>query len=123
MTAAILPFRQKFDPDSPEAEESYEQVVQRMNWLNTTIRSTRMRYQELERQFVENDLTARSGNRRGQSLTSRGRRGRLEELFTCKENLEKKELEYGLLRRELQAINRDLEQWTEERRSQQMYEG
>ena len=123
MTAAILPFRKKFDPDSPEAEESYEQVVQRMNWLNTTIRSTRLRYQELERQFVENDLTARAGNRRGQSLTPRGRRTRLEELFTCKESLASKELEYGLLRHELQAINRDLEQWTEERRSQQMYEG
>ena len=123
MSAAILPFRKKFDPDSPEAEESYEQVVQRMNWLNTTIRSARMRYQELERQFVENALTARSGNRRGQDLTARGRRGRLYELFTCKESLEQKELEYGLLRRELQAINRDLEQWAEERRSQQMYEG
>lgn len=123
MSAAILPFRKKFDPDSPEAEESYEQVVQRMNWLNTTIRSTRMRYQELERQFVENDLTARSGSRRGQDLTARGRRSRLEELFSCKEVLASKELEYSLLRRELHAINRDLEQWAVERRSQQMYEG
>ena len=123
MSAAVLPFRRKFDPDSPEAEESYEHLVQRMNWLNTTLRSARLRYQELERQFVENDLKARAGNRRGQELTARGRRGRLEELFACKETLSQKELEYGLLRRELQAINRDLEQWAEDRRRQQIYEG
>ena len=123
MSADVLPFRKKFDPDSPEAEESYEQVVQRMNWLNTTLRSTRLRYEELERQFVENDLLARSGARRGQPLKARGRRTRLDELFTCKETLANKELEYGLLRRELHAMNRDLEQWTQARRHGQILEG
>jgi hypothetical protein len=122
MSAAVLPFRKKFDPDSPEAEESYEQVVQRMNWLNTTLRSTRLRYEELERQFVENDLLARSGARRGQPLTPRGRRTRLDELFNCKETLANKELEYGLLRHELQAMNRDLEQWAQARRQGQIQE-
>ena len=116
MTAAVLPFRRKFDPDSPEAEAAYERVIQRMNWLNTTLGSTRDRCTELERQFLENDLLARSGPRRGKPLTERGRRGRLQELYAGRDALIRKELEYGLLRHELRAINRDLEQWTRARR-------
>ena len=123
MTAAVLPFRKKFDPNSSEAEESYEHVVQKMNWLNTTLRSTRIRAEELERQFVENDLQARSGPRRGEALTRRGRRNRLNELFECRETLICKELEYSLLRKELQAMNRDLEQWTRARKDIQSQEG
>ncbi len=115
MTAAVLPFRRKFDPDSPEAEDSYERLVQRMNWLNTTLGSTRARHNELERQFLQNDLVARSGPRRGESLTERGRRGRLNELCECGETRISKELEYNLLRHELKAMNRDLEEWTRAR--------
>ena len=48
---------------------------------------------------------------------------KLDELFTCKEILANKELEYGLLRRELQAMNRDLEKWTQARRHGQIQEG
>ena len=120
MTAAVLPFRRKFDPASPEAEDSYERVVQRMNWLNTTLGSTRARCHELERQFLENDLLARSGPRRGERLTERGRRGRLNELFECRDALIRKELEYKLLRHELRAMNRDLEQWTLAQRSEHL---
>lgn len=118
MTAAVLPFRRKFDPDSPEAEDSYERVVQRMNWLNTTLGSTRARYSELERQFLQDDLVARSGPRRGEALTERGRRGRLNELFECREALVSKELEYKLLRHELKAMSRDLEEWTRARQQE-----
>ena len=116
MTAAVLPFRKKFDPNSSEAEESYEQLVQKMNWLNTTLRSSRVRMEELERQFIENDLEARSGPRRGEALTQRGRRNRLKELFECRDAVARKELQYSLLRKELQAMNRDLEEWTRARR-------
>ena len=112
MSAEILPFRKKFDPDSIEAEASYEHVVQRINWLSTTLRSARVRFSELERQFLENDLVARSGPRKGDPLTERGRRQRLKELFDCRDAVARKELAYDILQRELRAMNRDLEQWT-----------
>lgn len=112
MSAEILPFRKKFEPDSIEAEAAYERIVQRMNWVNTTLRSARTRYGELERQFLENDLVARSGPRKGDPLTGRGRRQRLKELFDCRDAVVRKELEYDILHRELRAMNRDLEQWT-----------
>ena len=78
MSAAILQFRRKFDPDAAGAEQRYDQTVQRLHWLTVTLRRERNVLEELERQFVQEDLLARSGSRKGEPLTPRGRRVRLQ---------------------------------------------
>ncbi len=58
-----------------------ERLSARVYALMEEWESLRRRQRELERQFLENDLTVRSGPRKGQALTARGRRDRLVELL------------------------------------------
>ena len=111
MSAKIIQFRSKFDPLSDDAEERYDSVVHRMNQLSAERHRNRRLINELERQFVENDLTAASGRRRGRPLTSAGRRRRLSELLTLTHELCKMDEEREGLGRELAAMNRALDNW------------
>ncbi len=58
-----------------------ERLCARLYALMDEWESRRKRQQELERQFIENDLPARSGPRKGQPLSARGRSARLAELL------------------------------------------
>ena len=58
-----------------------ERLSARVYALMDEWESLRRRQRELERQFVEDDLTVRSGPRKGQALTARGRSDRLARLL------------------------------------------
>ncbi len=58
-----------------------ERLSARVYALMAEWESLRKRQQELKRQFIENDLPARSGPRKGQPLSARGRSARLAELL------------------------------------------
>ena len=111
MSARIIPFRPTFDPLAPEAEARYDRVVHRMNQLAATRNRSRKLHGELERQFVEDDLTASSGRRRGRPLTTAGRRRRLTQLITLGRDLESMDRERARLGVELEAMNRALDEW------------
>ncbi len=68
------------DRQTADASEC-ERLSARVYALMDEWESLRKRQRELERQFVENDLVARSGPRKGQPLTPRGRSARLAELL------------------------------------------
>jgi len=114
MSARIIPFRPGFDPLAPEAEARYDRVVHRMNQLAATRNRSRKLHSELERQFVENDLTARSGPRRGQPLTAAGRRRRLTQLISLCEELARIESERARLGVELESMDLALDAWARE---------
>ncbi len=58
-----------------------ERLSARVYALMDDWESLRKRQQELRRQFIENDLPARSGPRKGQPLGARGRSARLAKLL------------------------------------------
>ncbi len=58
-----------------------ERLSARVYALMDEWESLRKRQQELKRQFIENDLRARSGAHKGRPLTVRGRSARLAELL------------------------------------------
>ncbi len=63
--------------DASECERLRERVYDLMDQWE----SLRKRQRKLERRFIENDLSVRSGPRKGQPLTARGRADRLAELL------------------------------------------
>ncbi len=111
MSADIIPFRIRFDPLAPNAEAQYDRVVHRLNQLAASRHRNRKLCGELERQFVENDLTASTGSRRGKPLTTQGRRRRLSRLLVLNDRLTRIEDERQRLGEELEAMNEALESW------------
>jgi len=114
MSAVILPFRPRFDPGSADAEPRYDGVVVRINRLTALRREARRDCARLEREFVENDLAVRSGPRRGQPLTRRGRRLRLDRLLERSAALRELDTELERLHAELDRMNRALDSWARE---------
>jgi hypothetical protein len=111
MSAKVIHLQSRFDPRSESAEEQYDRVVHRMNKLAAGRHRNRGLINELQRQFVENDLTALSGRRRGRPLTSAGRRRRLSELLALNHELRSMDEEREGLGRELATMNRALDAW------------
>lgn len=114
MSADVIPFLRGFDPLSQEAEERYDRVATKLNRLSAARNWRRRMATELERQFVENDLIATSGRRRGKSLTPLGRRRRLTRLLDVRSELDRIEAEREHLSIELESMNDALEIWARE---------
>ena len=114
MSAQIIHLPSRFDPLSEDAERRYDRVVHRLNQLSAERSRTGRLIDELERQFVENDLTAVSGRRRGRPLTIHGRRRRLGELLALSQELSRIDEERDRLGRELAGMNRAIERWARE---------
>ncbi|MDG2052037.1 MAG: hypothetical protein P8M78_17940 [Myxococcota bacterium] len=111
MSAEVIMLRQPFDPSEPEAERLYDDVVVRINRLSAKRERNRRTCEELERQFVENDLCVTNGEKSGQPLTEPERRKRLMRLIdgACL-RLEQDE-EYDRLCTRLDQMNQDLDEW------------
>jgi hypothetical protein len=111
MSAEVIPILRGFDPLSNETEERYDRVASRMNQLSAALNWRRRMATELERQFVENDLVAASGARRGKPLTERGRKQRLGRLLGLRGELDRIDSEREHLSLELESMNEALEAW------------
>jgi len=114
MSAEVIPLLRGFDPMSSEAEERYDRVAGRMNQLSAARNWRRRMATDLERQFVENDLVAASGARRGKPLTARGRKRRLTRLLELRAELDHIDSEREHLSLELESMNEALEIWARE---------
>jgi hypothetical protein len=107
----VLDFARPFDPLDPQAEDRYDAVVLRMNRVRALrARNDRERV-EIERQFVENDLTVRRGPRIGDPLTVRGRRQRIRYLVELASEAHRLAQEERCITRELDRMNEALDRW------------
>jgi hypothetical protein len=111
VTAQIIPLIQSFNPMSTDAETRYDRVALRINRLKATRNMCQHNADELARQFVENDLIASSGSRRGKSLTVAGRRRRLRQLLDLEQELSAVTEEIEGLSRTLDHMNQALDDW------------
>jgi len=111
MSGNIIDIRRPFDPDSKDAEDRYNHVASRINRLRGRRRRLDAERDELERQFVENDLVVASGRRKGLTLTRQGRRKRLERLLELDHVTRQLDGEERFLRGELARMNVALELW------------
>jgi len=114
MSAQVIPILRAFNPISADAENEYDGVAHRMNQLTAVCKRRQTESTELRRQFVEDDLLAHSGSRRGEALTPRGRGRRLRQLITIEIELDKLERESANLRERLEMMNRAIESWARE---------
>jgi len=107
----VREFARPFDPTSSEAEAQYDTVVRRLKRVRA-LRSRNDRERlELERQFVENDLTVQSGPRTGLPLSLRGRRQRIRCLFELAAEAQRLEHEERFSERALDRMNDALDRW------------
>ncbi len=114
MSAQVIPILRAFNPASAAAESEYDGVAHRMNQLSAACNRRRLHASELRRQFVENDLVAASGSRKGDALTLRGRSRRLQQLIDNAIDLDKLEKEREQLCERLEMMNQAIENWARE---------
>lgn len=114
MSAIVVPLIPRFDPAGPGAERHYDGVVARLNRLAALRRRSQREFAELERQFVDDELKVATGPRRGQPLTARGRKQRLEQLLECAAERRRQDEEWERLHEALDRMNRRLDLWARE---------
>lgn len=114
MSAAIISLDRRFDPTSAEAERRYDRVARRINQIRASRNRTRREADELARQFVENDLMAHTGARRGQALTVSGRRRRMRTLIELEREIALLDEELDGLSASLTVMNEALDAWAKE---------
>jgi len=107
----VREFVRPFDPMSIEAEAQYDAVARRLNRVRALRSQNDRERLELERQFVENDLTIRSGPRAGLPLSLRGRRQRIRRLFELAADADRLEHEERFVVRALDRMNDALDRW------------
>jgi predicted nucleic acid-binding Zn-ribbon protein len=114
MNAQIISLDRRFDPTSAEAEARYDRVARRINQLRAARNRDQREADELARQFVENDLVAQTGSRRGKALTASGRRRRMRVLIDLEREIALLDEELAGLNRSLTLMNEALDQWAKE---------
>jgi len=122
-TPNVLEMIRPFDPLSADAEELYDAVVRRVNRVRS--RRTRLGKEQtrLERQFVDNDLTFRSGTRRGEPRSKDGRRRRLARLVEVSAEMLELDQEERFSVTALDRMNRALDRWARETYGHEGQEG
>ncbi len=114
MNAEIISLDRRFDPTSAEAEGRYDRVARRINQLRAERNRLQRSADELARQFVENDLVAQTGARRGQALTESGRRRRMRALIEFEREIAVLDDELDGLGQSLTLMNEALDAWAKE---------
>ena len=114
MSAQIICLDRRFDPTSAEAEGRYDRVARRINQIRAARNRSQREADELARQFVENDLIAQAGTRRGQALTASGRRRRMRTLIDLEREIALLDEELVGLSESLTAMNEALDEWAKQ---------
>ncbi|MAG55115.1 MAG: hypothetical protein CMJ83_02370 [Planctomycetes bacterium] len=110
----VLEMIRPFDPMGSDAEEQYDTVVRRLNRVRARRNQAARELAELERQFVEGDLTVRSGPRRGQTLSKSGRRRRLTRMLDLGAEVHQLDEVEAFSSAALDRMNRALDRWARE---------
>jgi hypothetical protein len=113
-TPCVLQLVRPFDPSDAGAEKNYDAVARRVNRVRARRIVVARELAEVERQFVEGDLVVRSGARRGQPLTTNGRRKRLARLLELGMEYRRLNNEEQFARADLDRMNEALERWARE---------
>ena len=100
-----------FDPVSADAEDQYDAVVRRVNRVRARRTRLTRELERLERPFVDDDLVVQSGPRRGQPLSTNGRKRRLARLVEVGAELRRVEEEERFAVASLGRMNRALDRW------------
>jgi chromosome segregation ATPase len=109
--AQVISLDRRFDPTSSEAEARYDRVARRINQLRATRNRVQRHADELARQFVDGDLVARTGRRRGAPLTTAGRRQRMRSLLELTAEIALLDAELAGLDESLSNMNQALDAW------------
>jgi hypothetical protein len=110
----VLEMFRPFDPMSPEAEAQYDAIVRRLNRARARLAVNEREREDLERQFVENDLEVLSGPRRGLPLSAGGRRKRLQRLMELSIEARRLRDEEAFSNEHLCRMNEALDRWSRE---------
>lgn len=110
----VLEMIRPFDPMSADAEEQYDSVVRRLNRVRAERNRAAAELAELERQFVEDDLYARSGPRQGQPLSQSGRRRRLARMLDLGARVRRLDEVEAFSGAALGRMNEALDRWARE---------
>jgi hypothetical protein len=113
-TPCVLQLVRPFDPSNTDAEKNYDAVARRVNRVRARRIVVARELAEVERQFVEGDLVVRSGARRGQPLTTNGRRKRLARLLELGMEHRRLNDEEQFASADLDRMNEALERWARE---------
>jgi len=103
MQAQVIHIDHRFDPTSADAEARYDRVARQINRLRGQRARLKREADELSRQFVEDDLVARTGAHRGEPLGIAGRRRRMRALLALN-------AEIGLVDHRLAGLDASLAQ-------------
>ena len=114
MSAEIIALDRRFDPTSAEAEGRYDRVARRINQIQAGRNRCQREADELARQFVENDLIAQTGTRRGKALTESGRRRRMRKLMALEREIFLIDDELSGLKQSLTLMNEALDEWAKQ---------
>ena len=110
----VIEMIRPFDPMEPDAEERYDTVVRRLNRTRARRAPLERERDELERQFVANDLRIRSGPLEGESLSVHERRRRLARLCDLDHQLRLLRSEERFSAEALERMNAALDRWARE---------
>lgn len=114
MHAQVISLDRRFDPTSADAEARYDRVARRINQIRAARNRSQRETDELARQFVDGDLVAKTGTRRGQPLTETGRRGRMRNLIELAGQIAVLDEELAGLDESLEHMNDALDAWAKQ---------
>lgn len=109
--SAVSELIRPFDPVGPDAEAEYDAVVRRVNRARAKRKRNELDRLELERQFIDDDLVARTGPGKGLPLSRAGRRARLMRLLDLGVEAERVREEERFAMRVLDRMNAALDAW------------
>ncbi len=113
-TPKVLELIRPFDPLGADAEKNYDEVVRRVNQIRVWRIEVARELAELERQFVEGDLVIRSGRRRGEPLSTTGRRRRLSRMLELSAEFRRLNEQEQVAIAKLDRMNEALDRWARE---------
>lgn len=112
--ARVIELIRPFDPTSEDAEDQYDNVVRRINRVRVRRARVERERDELVREFVDDDLQVRDGQRKGQPLSRQGRRRRLERLLDLDHETRHLRSEEQFSADALDRMNAELDRWARE---------
>ena len=113
-SSKVIEMIRPFDPMAPEAEERYDAVVRRLNRTRARRVPLERERDELERQFVANDLRIRSGPLEGEPLSVHERRRRLARLCDLEHQIRLLRGQERCSAEALDHMNAALDRWARE---------
>lgn len=109
--AVVIDLQRPFDPDSPEAEIRYNEVVRRLTRMRVLRRQLGDERAELERRFLQGEPGSTRGRRRRRPFARSERHEQLTRWLELSFTLRDLEMEEAWFSRQLHRMNAALDDW------------